>query len=320
MQRLLIGLLIAGLGAALPAFAAETYPAKPVEIIVPYSAGGGVDLTARILAEHAKAHLGQPMVVVNRTGGGGAVGFTAGAQARPDGYTLTMMTNAALSDEFLVKGARYNYRSFTPLLQVAFDPAVLVVKKGGPYDLPLEGFLDAARKNPGQIRIGAGGNWSAQDITRALLEREAGVRFARVPFPGGAPAVTALIGGHIDAAVAYISEFKGHYDAGTVRPIAVTGEARSPFLPNVPTFAELGVPLPVGVWRIVAAPAGTPPEVVRTLEAALLKGVNEPAAREAFRKAGVNVSVRDAAETRRYLEDQYRFYAQLVKDFGLEPK
>lgn len=320
MQRLLIGLLVSGLGAALPALAAETYPARPVEIIVPYAAGGGVDLTARILAEHAKGHLGQPLLVVNRTGGGGAVGFTAGAQARPDGYALTMITNAALSDEFLVKGARYSYRSFTPVAQVAFDPAVLVVRKGGAYDLPLQGFLDAARKSSGQVRIGAGGNWSAQDTTRALLEREAGVRFARVPFPGGAPAVTALLGGHIDAAVAYISEFKGHHEAGKVTPIALTGDTRSPFLPDVPTFAELGVPLPIGVWRIVAAPAGTPPEVIQKLEASVEKGMSEPAAREAFRAAGVNVKVRGAAETRRYLEDQYRFYAQLVKDFGLEPK
>lgn len=319
MRTLFVGLVMLGLG-ALPAAAAEGYPSRPIEVIVPYAAGGGVDVTARILAEHAKGHLGQPLVVVNRTGGGGAVGFTAGAQAKPDGYTLTMITNAALSDEFLVKGARYSYRSFTPVVQVAFDPAVLVVQKGGQYDVPLEDLLKAARKNPGQIRVGAGGNWSAQDTTRALLEREANVKFARVPFPGGAPAVTALLGGHIDAAIAYISEFKGHYEAGKVTPIALTGDSRSPFLPDVPTFAQLGVPIPVGVWRIVAAPAGTPAEAVRTLERALLGALDDPAAKEAFRAAGVNVQVRDAAETRRYLEDQYRFYTQLVKDFGLEPR
>ncbi len=320
MWNVLIGVLVLGLAAALPAGAAETYPARPVEIIVPYAAGGGVDLTARILAEHAKGPLGQPLVVVNRTGGGGAVGFTAGAHARPDGYTLTMITNAALSDEFLVKGAQYSYRSFAPIVQVAFDPAVLIVQKGSPYDGPLKDFMEAARKSPGRLRVGAGGNWSAQDTTRALLEHEAGAQFARVPFPGGAPAVTALLGGHIDATIAYISEFKGYHEAGKVTPLALTGESRSPFLPDVPTFAELGVPLPVGVWRIMAAPAGTPPDVIQALEAAFMKALDDPAAQNAFRAAGVNLRVRRAAETRRYLEDQHRFYAQLVKDFGLEPR
>lgn len=299
---------------------AETYPAKPVEVIVPYAAGGGVDVTARILAEHCKKHLPQPLVVVNRTGGGGAVGFMAGAKAEPDGYTLIMISNSALSDKFLVKGAEYTYKSYTPIVEVAFDPAVLVVQKGGKFDLPLKDLLDYARKHPEEVRVGAGGNWSVQDTVRNLLESEAKVKFTKVPFKGGAPAVTALLGGHIDATIGYIAEFKGHYDAGKLKPIAVSGEARSPFLPDVPTFNESGISMPVGVWRAMAAPAGAPAERMKILEKAFLTGLKDPAARKAYDEAGINMEVRDAEGTARFLENQNQFYARIVKEFGLEPK
>ncbi len=299
---------------------ADVYPNKPVEVIVPYAAGGGVDVNARILAEHAKKHLGQPLLVVNRVGGGGAIGFSAGAQARPDGYTVIMITNPSLTDEFLLKGAQYTYKSFAPILQVASDPAVLVVQKGGAFDRPLKEFLENARKNPQQIRIGQGGNWSFQDMTRALLEREAKVKFTRVPFSGGAPAVTALLGGHIDVAVAYIAEFRGYYDSKKIQPLAVTGDQRSTFLPEIPTFKELGLPLTLGVWRIMAAPAATPPLIIQTLEGAFRKAMDEPAALEAFKKAGINVLIRDSKETQRFLDEQHRFYSQIIKEFGLEPK
>ena len=296
------------------------YPDKPIEVIVPYAAGGGVDVTARLFAEQCKKYLPQPLIVMNKTGGGGAVGFTAGAKAEPNGYTLTMITNSALSDQFFTKSADYNHKNFAPITQVATDPAIVVVQKGSPYDLSLEKFLEHARKHPEEVRVGAGGTWSVQDTVRNLLEREAKVKLTKVPFTGGAPAVTALLGGHIDATVAYIAEFKGHLDAGKLKPIAVSGDKRSPFLPDVPTFKEFGISMPVEVWRVLAAPAGTAGEVLRILEGAFLKTSNDPATRKAFNEAGIDLQIRDMAGTQQFFEDQYRFYSKMVKDFGIEPK
>jgi len=296
------------------------YPDNPIEVIVPYAAGGGVDVTARLFAEQCKKYLPQPLIVINKTGGGGAVGLTAGAKAKPNGYTLTMMTNSALSDQFYSKSIDYNQKSFIPITQVATDPAVLVVQTGGPYDIPLEKFLEYARKNPEKIRVGAGGTWSVQDTVRNLIEREAKVKFTKVPFTGGAPAVTALLGGHIEVTVAYISEFKGHLDAGKLKPIAVSGFKRSSFLPNVPNFSEFGIAMPVEVWRILAAPAGTPESMLQILEKAFLKTINDPRTRKAFNDAGIDLQEKDMISAQKFLEEQLRFYSKMVKDFGIEPK
>jgi tripartite-type tricarboxylate transporter receptor subunit TctC len=288
------------------------YPDKPIEVIVPYAAGGGVDVTARLFAEQCKKYLPQPLIVINKTGGGGAVGLTAGAKAKPNGYTLTMITNSALSDQFYTKSVDYNQKSFIPITQVASDPAVLVVQTGGPYDLSLEKFLEYARKNPEKIRVGAGGTWSVQDTVRNLIEREAKVKFTKVPFT--------LLGGHIEATVAYIAEFKGHFDAGKLKPIAVSGFKRSPFLPDVPNFSEFGVTMPVDVWRILAAPAGTPESMLQILETAFLKTINDPRTRKAFNEAGIDLQERDMVSAQKFLEEQFRFYSKMVKDFGIEPK
>ncbi len=320
-MRVIIAMLVglAGLGPPVPGGAAE-YPTRPVEVIVPYAAGGGVDVTARVLAENLKKHLPQPFIVVNKTGGGGAIGFTAGAQARPDGYSLIMISNSALSDEFLVRGVTYTYRSYTPIAQVAFDPAVLVVRKGGPHDRPLPQFLATAQEQPGKVKVGFGGNWSVQDLTRAVLEKEAKVKFIRVPFAGGRPAVVALLGGHIDAAVAYTAEFIGQYESGELSPLAVTGSQRSPFLPDVPTFKEAGLKVEVGVWRIVAGPAGLSPAIVGAVERAIRQTLEDPATQDAYRKAKIPVVFRSAVESADYLRAQHVFYQELVKEFGLQPQ
>jgi tripartite-type tricarboxylate transporter receptor subunit TctC len=296
------------------------YPDKPIEVIVNYAAGGGNDVTARIFAEQCKKYLPQPLIIVNKVGGGGALGLTAGAKAKPDGYTLNLAPNAIVTDQFYRKGVEYNYKSFTPIIQVATDPAILVVQAGGPYDTSLEKFLEHARKNPEKVRLGAGGIWSVQDDVRNLLEREAKVKFTKVPFGGGAPAVTALLGGHLEATIAYLTEFKGHFDAGKLKPIAVSGNKRSPFLPNVPTFSECDVPIPVEVRRLIVAPAGTPESILQILETAFQKTLDDPDTQKAFNAVGINLQGKDRVSAQKAVEEEFRFYSKMVKDLGIEPK
>jgi tripartite-type tricarboxylate transporter receptor subunit TctC len=305
---------------SIPAEAAETYPSKPVEVIIPYDAGGAMDITARILAEHAKKYLGQPLVAVNRSAGGGAVGFSTTAQARPDGYTIAIISTPAILHEFMIKGTTYTYKSFAPITQVAFESPYLVVQKGGAFDRPLGEFIEYVRKNPEKVRIGIGGTWSVLDICRVLMEREAKIKFTRVPFAGGAPAVTSLLGGHVDAIIVYLTEFQGHYDAGKLQPIGLAREDRSGFLPKVPTFKESGLPVVYGTWRVMAGPAKTPSAIVQTLESAFMKAMRDPATLEAYRKAGIEIKVRGSKETQQYIEEQRRLHDQLFKEFGVEAK
>lgn len=296
------------------------YPDKPIEVIVNYAAGGGNDVTARIFAEQCKKYLPQPLIIVNKVGGGGALGLTAGAKAKPDGYTLNLAPNAIVTDQFYRKGVEYTYKSFTPIIQVATDPAILVVQAGGPYDTSLEKFLEHARKNPEKVRLGAGGIWSVQDDVRNILERESKVKFTKVPFGGGAPAVTALLGGHLEATIAYLTEFKGHFDAGKLKPIAVSGSKRSPFLPNIPTFSECGVPIPVEVRRLIVAPAGTPESILQILETAFQKTLDDPDTQKAFNAVRINLQGRDRVSAQKAVEEEFRFYSKMVKELGIEPK
>jgi len=305
---------------SIPVEAAETYPAKPVEVIIPYAAGGAMDITARILAENAKKYLSQPLVAVNRSAGGGAVGFSTVAQARPDGYTIAIIATPAILHEFLIKGTTYTYKSFAPIIQVAFESPYLVVQKGGPFDRPLGEFIEHARKNPEKVRMGIGGSWSVLDVTRVLLEREAKIKFTRVPFAGGAPAVTSLLGGHVDAIIVYLTEFQGYYDAGKLQPIGFGGENRSGFLPKVPTFKESGLPVIYGTWRVMAGPAKTPPAIVQTLESAFMKAMRDPVTLEAYKKAGIETKVAGSKETQQYLAEQRRLHEQLFKEFGVQAK
>ncbi|MCG6536772.1 MAG: hypothetical protein L7F78_19210, partial [Syntrophales bacterium LBB04] len=161
---------------------------------------------------------------------------------------------------------------------------------------------------------------SVQDIAVSVIEYETKVKFSRVPFSSGVEGVTALLGGHIDASISYIGEMKGYVDAGKLQPLALSGEERSSFLPNVPTWKELGYPITLGVWRIMAAPAKTPSTVIQILESAFAKALKDPITVEAFKKAGVNLMVRDSKETQRFLDNEHRFYADFVKRLGLEPE
>ncbi|MBI4506462.1 MAG: tripartite tricarboxylate transporter substrate binding protein [Chloroflexi bacterium] len=302
--------------AAKPAEAAWK-PSKPLKFIVQYAAGGGVDVNARILSKYAEKYLGQPIVVENITGAAGATGVAAVARAAPDGHTLFFMVNPTVLDGYLRKGLPYKLDSFKPVIQATYEPNVLVVKKGGPFDVKLTDLFDKAKQNPGKLRMGVGVAWGGQDFARAILEDASGMRFARVPFDGGAPARQALIAGDVDVGILYWSETKAFYEGGQINMLAVFDEKRLPDVPNAPTLREVGLNVEHGVWRIVGVPAGTPDNVVAALHDAFKKALDDPDAKKDLEKAAIPIVYRNTADSAKLVASEDARYKALVAKLGI---
>lgn len=297
---------------AIPAAAPAAFPEKEVQIIVPYAAGGATDLIFRALAESTSRYLGKAVVIVNRPGGGGTVGFTEGAQARPDGYTLTAVITPVTILPHQVKTA-FTYRSFAPIINVVDDPSMFLVKADSPWKTTKE-FVDYARKNPGMITVGNSGAGGGVHLVALAFEKAVGARFNHIPFAGGGPSVTALMGGHINAVSVSPPEGIAQVKAGKLRIIALFADERFELFPNVPTVKEQGIPFSMGMWRGLAAPKGTPADVVKTLHDAFKKGMEDPV----FKKNARDMSVKlfylgpQAFEKRMAEDDQY--FAKLVAE------
>lgn len=264
---------------------AQQFPAKEVQIVIPYAPGGATDLVFRALAASTQKYLGKAVVVVNRAGGGGAVGFTEVAQAKPDGYTLVSIITPVTILPHQVKTA-FTYQSYEPIINVVQDPAMFQVQASAPW-ANLKEFLDYARKNPGMITVGNSGAGGGVHLIALAFEKAAGVKFNHIPFAGGGPSVTALLGGHVHAVSVSPPEGIPHVKAGKLRIMGLFSENRMTDFPAVPTVREQGVNFTMGQWRGLAAPKGTPPEVVRILHDAFKKGMEDPA----FIKNAADMSV-----------------------------
>lgn len=310
-KKIVLSLVILTL-LVIPAAAPAAFPEKEVQIIVPYAAGGATDLIFRALAESTSRYLGKAVVIVNRPGGGGTVGFTEGAQAKPDGYTLTAVITPVTILPHQVKTA-FTYRSFAPIINVVDDPSMFLVKADSPWKTTKE-FVDYARKNPGMITVGNSGAGGGVHLVALAFEKAVGARFNHIPFAGGGPSVTALMGGHINAVSVSPPEGIAQVKAGKLRIIALFADERFELFPNVPTVKEQGIPFSMGMWRGLAAPKGTPADVVKTLHDAFRKGMEDPA----FKKNAHDMSVKlfylgpQAFEKRMAEDDQY--FAKLVAE------
>lgn len=265
--------------------AASDYPNRTITIICPFAAGGGVDVTSRIWGKYAEKILGQTVVVDNRTGGGGVIGHTAGAQAAPDGYTLTMITTGVLWQHLTGRNVAFTPDSFVPAAQITFDPNVLIVKTGSKADMKVKEFINYVKQNPSQLTMGVGGRWASQDMARGLLQIKGGLLFNPVFFDGGAQAMTNLLAGNIDVGFAFQTEFGSHVNAGTMKVIASASSLRHPFLPDSPTLKESGIDVVAGTWRAIAVPKGTPDDIVKKLTDITEQIMKNPEARADFSKA-----------------------------------
>jgi tripartite-type tricarboxylate transporter receptor subunit TctC len=269
---------------AAPAFA-QQFPAKEVSIVIPYAPGGATDLVFRALAASSQKYLGKAVVVVNKPGGGGTVGVVEAQRAKPDGYTLLTAITPLTILPHQVK-TTFTYRDFEPIINVVQDPVMFQVRADAPWKT-LPEFLDYARKNPDTITVGNSGAGGGVHLIALAFEKAAGVKFNHIPFAGGGPSVTALLGGHINAVSVSPPEGIAQVKAGKLRIIALFSQTRMTDFPNVPTVREQGVDFALGQWRGLAAPKGTPPEAIKLLHDAFKKGMEDPA----FAKNAADMSV-----------------------------
>lgn len=300
------------------AAAAEQYPSRPITFIVPWAAGGGTDTVARTLAVLLQDELGVPVNVVNRTGGGGAVGHTAGAQAPPDGYTITMAT-VELAMMHWMGLTSLTYRDFTPVAQVNFDAAGITVRADAPWQT-LEDLIQAIRQNPGRYfasGTATGGIW---DLARAGWLKAMGLPVDAVPWvpsTGAAPALQNLLAGGVDMCTCSLAEAMSLLRAGRVRALALMADERDPRFPGVPTLKEKGIAWSTGAWRGVMVPRATPADRVARLEAALYKAVHSETYRKFMEENGFGIVWRESKAFLDFVADQDQQFGDLMRALGL---
>jgi tripartite-type tricarboxylate transporter receptor subunit TctC len=300
----------------LPAMAQSTnFPTHSLELVVPFQAGGGTDALARAFAESARKHLPQNIVVVNKPGASGAISWADVANAKPDGYKMSLVT-ADLTIVPHLGLTKLTYENFTPIARLNADPSAITVRSDSPY-ATVESFLEAARKNPGTIRIGNAGNGSIWHLAAAALEDKTGTKFNHIPFQGGNPAVLALLGGHIDAVTVSPAEVQAYVAAGKLKTLAVMADQRVKGFESVPTLKERKIDLSIGTWRGIAVPRNTPPEVVAVLRSAAAKTAAEPSLREMLDKQNLGYAYADQDEFRNAMARDDAFFKALIAKVGL---
>lgn len=302
-----------------PAKAKIDYPTRPITVIAPFAAGGPLDVGARIMASFLEKELGQPVQVVNKPGASGQVGNTEAANSKPDGYTLVIPGSPTFEAGYLdpQRGATYTRKSFAPVANQVIDPNTFSVRSDSPYRT-LGDLIKAAKEKPETITTGDSGLMTDDHLAILAVEQMTGARFNMTHFSGGGPAQTALHGGHIDVLVGNIGDAMAGYKSGQFRVLGVASDERTPFLPDVPTFKEQGVNLVAAVSRGWLAPAGTPPEIIKVLEAAMKKVDAIPEYREKMTAAGLPAKFMGTEEYDKYLQAEEKRVAELLKN--LQPK
>ncbi|MGZ8230631.1 MAG: Bug family tripartite tricarboxylate transporter substrate binding protein [Burkholderiales bacterium] len=291
--------LCCGLVAALgPAMAeAQTYPARPVRLIIPFSAGGAADVPGRILSNRLSEALGQQVVIDNRPGAGSTIGAEAAAKSPPDGYTLFMISNTHFVSAALHKKLNYDsLNDFTPITQITSAPNVLIVHPSMPAKNVKE-LVALAKARPGEINYASSGNGSTQHLTGALFCRMAGINMTHIPYRGSGPVTADLIAGQVQVGFPGIAGMLPHIKSGRLRPLGVSSAKRSPELPDVPTIAEAGIKgYEMVAWFGVAAPKGLPRDIQTRLHADLLKILKTPDMQKSMRTVGQEVAYQERSE------------------------
>jgi tripartite-type tricarboxylate transporter receptor subunit TctC len=317
--------LVAAATLACAAFAAlatpaavAAYPDRTIKLIVPFAAGGGTDLFARVTAAKLSELLGQQVVVENRSGAGGSVGAEAAAKAAPDGYTLLLGHTGTLAiNPALQAKIPYNpVRDFIPVSLVAETPLVLVVNPAVPANTVQE-LIALAKAEPGKLNFGSAGNGTGEHLSAELFRNMAGVDIVHVPYNGSAPSNAALLGGQVQLAIGVLPPLVPSIKAGKLRALGVTGSTRSPVLPDVPTIAEAGVAGYESILRYgVLVPTGTPPSIVETLQAAITKAIADPEVRRRLIDAGATPVSTTSAQYDAIRSAELTKWAQIVKASG----
>lgn len=317
-RRAILGATAATLAA--PALAQAPWPSGPIRIVVPFPPGGSTDAMARLLQPHLSTTLGVPVVVENRAGASGALGTAAVARAAPDGNTWVLVFDTHAVNPALIPNIGFDTeRDLTPLLLFGTAPMVLTVHRARPW----RSFADmaaAARARPDTLTYGTIGNGSLAHLTMALLGRATGLQLVHVPYRGGGPLAVAAVAGEVDLPIATRPAIGAHIDSGALIPIAQTGAARSPSMPDLPTLAELAAPgLDARAFWGFLGPASLPAPVKQRMETAIRAALDQPETRARVIGLGIDLDPQGEEMFRPFLAQQIATWGRVVRENGIRP-
>ena len=317
MIHTLTGLLLALFVTALSA--QDAYPTKPITMIVPFPPGGVADITGRPTAAAMEKILKQPVAVTNRPGAGGAVGNAAVANAKPDGYTMLMALSSISvipeADKLFNRKPAYSLDQLDPVALISADPVILVVHPSLPVKT-LKEVVALARKQPGELSFSSSGVYGALHMPMEVFLHAAKLKMRHVPTTGGGPAITAILGGHVELTAGGPAAISGHVKAGKMRTIVSWGAERHPNYPDVPTFKEQGYDIVYYIWAGLFVPHGTPAAVTKVLRDTVRKAVADPDFKSQMTKLNSPIQYLDAPEFAKYLDADSKRLAAVVKIVG----
>src|SRR5947209_2252047 len=299
---------------------AETWPIRPVTVVVPFAAGVTGDIVARGLVEHLSAELGQPFVVDNRSGAGGNIGGAAVAKAAPDGYTILLATTGpASSNKLTYKNMPYDpQRDLAPIVLLGKAPVIIVAKNNLPANT-LKEFVEYAKANPGKATAGYPGNGTQGHITGELLQQRAGINFAQVQYRGSPAIISDILGEHIDIGMDSMAPYVSLIQEKKLRGLAIAGAARWPLLPDVPTVAESGFPgFEAAVWYALLAPTGTQADIIAKLNGAANGYLKTKAAADLFQKLGIQSAGGTPDELKAFIAAELEKWGPIIKAAKIE--
>ncbi len=300
--------------------ASAAYPDHPIRLVVPYPAGGAADTVARILAAPLGTKLGQTIVVDNRPGASGVIGAGTVAKAAPDGYTLLLDATAHSVNPSLQPKLPYDTaKDFAPISLVVLVPNLLVVPPNSPFNSPKD-IVARAKATPGKLTYASAGSGTAQHLAAELFRQQSGLNMLHVPYKGGAPALSDLMGGQVDMMFSNMAASYPLVSGKKLRVLATTGAKRSPTLPDVPTISESGLPgYQVYEWNGLFAPAGTSAEIIEKINKATIEVLAQPAIKERLAAIGAEASGDKPQEFRKFLDAERAKWATVIKQGNIRP-
>ena len=319
IRRLFVFALLAIAAAGLPFVAsAQTYPSRPIKLVVPFPPGGPLDLAGRAIGQHLSDAWGQPVVVENKPGAGGNIGADAVAKSPADGYTLVMgaLSTHAVNPHLFAKMPYDALKDFAPVTLVAITPNVLVVNSSVSAN-NVKDLIALAKASPGKLSFASGSNGSAGHLAGELFKTLAGIDIVHVPYKGGAPAMQDLLGGQVQFMFDNLANSTAQLKAGKLKAFAVTTSKRSPLAPELPTMSEAGVPgFDISTWYGIMAPAGTPPDIVKKLNGEIVKFLASDDMKEKLKAQGAEPAPMSPEQFDAFIRAEWTKYAKIVKDSG----
>jgi tripartite-type tricarboxylate transporter receptor subunit TctC len=295
---------------------AQQYPTKPITLTVTFAPGGTLDVSTRILASKAEKILGQPILVSNVGGGAGSVALGQVAKKRADGYDITSCTSTGLIRIPQLRAVPYSHEDFIPIMHFTAVQSGVVVKSDSAFKT-FKDLIEYARKNPGKVNYATSGAGSPMHMAMEFVADKEKIQWTHVPYAGGAPGLTAILGGHVTA-MSDSTEWLPHVKEGSLRLLVTHGERRMRIFPNVPTLRELGYDFINETVFLIAAPKGVPPEIVKKLDEAFHKAMDDPEFIKTIQNLEFDVAYRNSQDTKKYLEDAYNRFSLMIKKLNIQ--